>query len=148
MEPKEYERMRWTKRHVIITLRMIYISSNNVRHPVTKIVWARDFVFSKSLELLWGPPNLLRGCWIYLTGAKRLGLEVNHSPRSSVEVKKQWSYTCMPPYTFDREYIDTAEWMSQSRRRRRRRRRRSLCSKRAGCEWVCKFYKQAGSGSR
>ena len=130
--------------YVIITLRMIYISSNNVRHPVTKIVWARDFVFSKSLEeLLWGPPNLLHGYWIYFTGVKRLGLEVNHSPRSSVEVKKQWSYNCIPPYTFDREYIDTAEWTSQSRRRRR-----SLCSKRVGCKWVCKCYKQAGSVSR
>jgi len=116
---------------------MIYISSNNFRHPVTKIGGARDFVFSKSLELFWGPPNLLRGCRIYFTGAKRLELEVNHSSRSSAEVKKQWSYTCMPPCTFDREYIDTAEWMPQSRRRHR-----SLCSKGASCEGVCKFYKQ------
>jgi len=65
---------------------MIYTSSNNARHPVTKIVGTRDSVFSKSLELLWGPPNLLRGCRIYFTGAKWLGLEVNHSPRSSAEV--------------------------------------------------------------
>jgi hypothetical protein len=76
---------------------MVYISSNNVRHPVAKTVGARDFVFSKSLEFLWGPPNLLRGCRIYFTEAKRLGFEVNHSSRSSAEVKKQWSYTCMPP---------------------------------------------------
>jgi len=36
MEPKDYERIYKRKSHINNELRMLYISSNNVRHPVTK----------------------------------------------------------------------------------------------------------------
>jgi hypothetical protein len=34
------------------------------------------------------------------TGVKRPGLESDHSPPASAEVKKTWIYTSTPPYTF------------------------------------------------
>jgi hypothetical protein len=33
-------------------------------------------------------------------GVKRLGREADHSPPTSVEVKKMWIYTSTPPYAF------------------------------------------------
>ena len=36
MEPKQYERCDKRNSHTSSKLHMIYISSNNVRHPVTK----------------------------------------------------------------------------------------------------------------
>jgi hypothetical protein len=34
------------------------------------------------------------------SGVKRPGREADHSPPTSVEVKKMWIYTSTPPYTF------------------------------------------------
>jgi hypothetical protein len=31
---------------------------------------------------------------------KRPGREADHSPPTSAEVKKTWTYTCTPPYVF------------------------------------------------
>jgi hypothetical protein len=33
-------------------------------------------------------------------GVKRPGREADHSPPTSAEVKKMWTYTSTPPYTF------------------------------------------------
>jgi hypothetical protein len=42
---------------------------------------------------LWGPPNLLSNGY---PGVKRPGREVDHSPRTSAEVKKMWIFTSTP----------------------------------------------------
>jgi hypothetical protein len=48
---------------------------------------------------LWGPPSLLfNGYRGSLPGVKRQGREADHSPPTSVEVKKMWIYTPTPPY--------------------------------------------------
>jgi hypothetical protein len=36
---------------------------------------------------------------------KRQRLEADHSPRSSAEVKKMWTYTSTPPYVFMAEFL-------------------------------------------
>jgi len=58
---------------------------------------------------LWGPPSLLfdgyRGSF---PGLIRSGRDFNHSPQSSAEVKKEWSYTSSPPlclHDVDRENV-------------------------------------------
>jgi hypothetical protein len=60
-----------------------------------------------SLDNLSGPPTFIfsgyRGSF---AGAKRPECEVNHSPPSSSQVKKRWSYTSTPPiclYDVDRD---------------------------------------------
>jgi hypothetical protein len=40
------------------------------------------------------------GIWGSFPGVKRQGLEAEHSPPTSAEVKKMWIYTCTPPYVF------------------------------------------------
>jgi hypothetical protein len=34
------------------------------------------------------------------TGVKRPGREAGHSPKTSAEVKRMWTYTSIPPYVF------------------------------------------------
>jgi hypothetical protein len=57
----------------------------------------KNFLFSKSSRPALGstqPPIQ----WV--PGVKRLGREVDHSPPTSAEVKKMWTYTSTPTYAF------------------------------------------------
>jgi hypothetical protein len=51
---------------------------------------------------LRSPPNLLSNGYrgAPSPGVKRLGCEADHSPPTSVKVKKTWIYTFTPPYIF------------------------------------------------
>jgi hypothetical protein len=40
------------------------------------------------------------GTWGSFPGVKRPGREADHSPPTSAEVKKMWTYTSTPPYVF------------------------------------------------
>ena len=55
----------------------------------------------KSTDWLWGPSSLLfseyRGSF---QGLSQSGREVNHSPRSSAEVKNELSYISLSPYAY------------------------------------------------
>ena len=56
--------------------------------------------FLLSRTLFWSThPHIV---WVIgsLTGVKRPGREVHHSPPSSAEAKNVWSYTSTPTYTF------------------------------------------------
>jgi hypothetical protein len=62
----------------------------------------KNFYFSMSSIPLLGPtqPPIQ---WVVGTlslGVKRQGREADHSPPSSIEVKKMWIYTSTPPYAF------------------------------------------------
>jgi hypothetical protein len=62
---------------------------------------ATDFLFSKIYRPAFGPtqPPTQR-VWGTFSGVKPPGREVDHSPPSSAEVKKEWSYISPPPYAF------------------------------------------------
>jgi len=66
---------------------------------------ARDFSFFQIVpEWLCSPLSLLfNGHWVFFVGIKQLGSEADHSPLSSAEVKKEWSYTSNPPHGTDRD---------------------------------------------
>jgi hypothetical protein len=52
-----------------------------------------------SPDRFWDPPSLLFHAQAYrgpLPGLKRRGIEVDHSPLSSTEVKNEWSYKWPP----------------------------------------------------
>jgi hypothetical protein len=53
-------------------------------------------------DRLWGPHRLLANVYKWV---KRPGLEVNHTPPSSVEVKNTRSFTSTPPYVFMAWYL-------------------------------------------
>jgi hypothetical protein len=60
-------------------------------------------IFSSPLrpDRLWSPPNLLsNGYRGSFTGVKRQGRAADHSPPTSIEVKKMWIYTSTLPYAF------------------------------------------------
>jgi hypothetical protein len=55
------------------------------------------FLFSELSDRLWGPPSLLFSRYrSSFAGVKWPGLEVDHCPPSSAEVKNEWSYTSSP----------------------------------------------------
>jgi len=55
------------------------------------------FLFSKTSDRLWGLPRLLFSRYrCSFAGVKRPGLEVDHCPPSSVEVKNECCYTSTP----------------------------------------------------
>jgi hypothetical protein len=76
--------------------------NNESRHLY---VWYRLDAIEKSD--LWGPPNLLfSGYRSTFRGVKRPGLEVNHSPPRSGELKNEWRDSAPPPtwpHGMDRE---------------------------------------------
>jgi hypothetical protein len=60
------------------------------------------FLFSVSSRPVLGPTQL-HIQWelgALSLGVKRPGLEADHSPPISAEVKKMWIYTSTPPYAF------------------------------------------------
>jgi hypothetical protein len=71
-------------------------------------VWASNPSKDKGLfsspnhpDQLWGPINLLfSGFQRSFMGIKWLGLDDDHSPPSSVEIKNEWSYTSTPLVCF------------------------------------------------
>jgi hypothetical protein len=60
---------------------------------------SRIFSFPRRPDRLWGPPNLLSNGYqgSISPGVERSGLEADHSPPASAEVK---TYTSTPPYVF------------------------------------------------
>jgi hypothetical protein len=62
----------------------------------------KNFLFSKSSRLALrstqSPIKSVPGA--LSPGVKRLGCEADHSPPTSVEVKKVWIYTSTAPYAF------------------------------------------------
>jgi hypothetical protein len=62
----------------------------------------KNFLFSMLSKVALGitqPPTQ----WVpeaLSPGVKRPGREADHSPATSVEVKKTWAYTSTPPYVF------------------------------------------------
>jgi hypothetical protein len=56
------------------------------------------FTFPYRLDLLWGPIQWVPGA--LSRGVKRQGREADHSPVTSAEVKKTWTYTSTPPFVF------------------------------------------------
>jgi hypothetical protein len=62
-------------------------------------VGSRIFYSSCVPDRFWGSPNLIE------KGAKRPWHEVDHSPPTSVEVKKTWVYTSTPPYVFMAHFL-------------------------------------------
>jgi hypothetical protein len=68
---------------------------------VFRIVTSRDAVRDCRPDRLWGPSSLLFNAYrVSFLGVKRPGRKVNHSHPSSVEIKKNWSYTYSPLYDF------------------------------------------------
>jgi hypothetical protein len=64
-------------------------------------VGSRIFSSSRRPDRLCGSPNLLsKGYRGSFPGIKRSGLEADHSPPTSAEIKKKWIYTSAPPYAF------------------------------------------------
>jgi hypothetical protein len=60
----------------------------------------RDSFLPPRPDLLWGPAFSPMGTESTSPGGKRPGREADHSPLSSAEVKKTWSYTSSHPYVF------------------------------------------------
>ena len=61
--------------------------------------WHEEEIFPSPKQVwLWGLPTLLfnRYCGSF-PGIKRLGREVDHSPKSTAEAKKGWNYIFTPP---------------------------------------------------
>jgi hypothetical protein len=74
---------------------------NNLGVWLRVSVWSRIFTSPCRPGRLFGPPNLLsNGYWGSFPGVKRPGCEADHSPTTSVEVKKKWTHTTTPPYSF------------------------------------------------
>jgi hypothetical protein len=46
------------------------------------------------------PTSYKMGTWGSFPGVKRQGREADHSPPTSAEVKKMWTYTSTPTYVF------------------------------------------------
>ena len=68
------------------------------RSGVRILARARNFSFLQNIQTGSGPHRLLfNGYRGSFRGLKRLEREVNHSSPSSVEDKKEWSYTSTPP---------------------------------------------------
>ena len=66
------------------------------------------FLLSKSSDRLWGPFGFLANGTggVFPLGVERLRRETDHSPPTSSEIKKQWSYTSTPTvslYGVDRD---------------------------------------------
>jgi hypothetical protein len=64
------------------------------------LVGSRTFCSPRHPDRLWGPPNLIFRGGGLSPGVKRPGLEADHSPPTSAEVKKTWVYTSTSPYVF------------------------------------------------
>jgi hypothetical protein len=47
-------------------------------------------------DRLWEPPSLLSNVYRLTPGVKRQGLQADHSPPASAEIKKMWIYTSTP----------------------------------------------------
>jgi hypothetical protein len=62
------------------------------------LVESRMFSSPRRPDRLWGPPSLLSR--VLSPEVKRQGLEADHSPPTSVEVKKILIYTSTPSYAF------------------------------------------------
>jgi hypothetical protein len=63
-------------------------------------VGSRIFTSPYHPDWLWGPPNPsypMGTGWALSQGVKRQGLEADHSPPTSAEVKKMWIYTATSP---------------------------------------------------
>jgi hypothetical protein len=60
------------------------------------------YLFSTSPRSVLGPtqPSIQWTPEAFSPGVKRPGREANHSPPTSIEVKKTWIYTSTPPYAF------------------------------------------------
>jgi hypothetical protein len=72
--------------------------SSTVRFPVGLGIFLFTTVSRTALGLTQPPIQWVPGA--LSLGVKRLGLEADHSPPSSVEVKNAWSYTSTPQYVF------------------------------------------------
>jgi hypothetical protein len=75
------------------------------------LVGSRIFSSPRRPDRLWGPPSLLsNGVPGALSqGAKQQGREADHSPPTSAEVKKTWSYTSTPTVSFNGVVLN---WLS------------------------------------
>jgi hypothetical protein len=64
-------------------------------------------LFFKSHSPVPGPtlPPIQRVPGALSPRVKRPGLEADHSPPTSVEVKNTWLYTSTPPYVFMAQYL-------------------------------------------
>jgi hypothetical protein len=66
-------------------------------------IGSQIFSSSRGPDRLWGPPNIKyngTGGGDIPPEVKRPGLEVDHSPPTSAEVKKMWIYTSTASYAF------------------------------------------------
>jgi hypothetical protein len=63
---------------------------------------SRIFSSPRHPDRLWVPLSLISNGYRrpFLPGVKRQGCEADHSPPTSVEVKKMWIYTSNPPHVF------------------------------------------------
>jgi hypothetical protein len=82
----------------------------NVNYIVRHIKWMWYCIthYTKLLPLHWYQrtlkynENTLKNytLWALSPGVKRLGHDANHSPPTSIDVKKTWIYKSTPPYVF------------------------------------------------
>jgi len=72
------------------------------RYGIQVLAGAGDFSLFRNVQTGSGAHTVIRfnGYRGYIAGVKRSGSEDNLLPPSSAEVKKEWSYTPGPLYTF------------------------------------------------
>jgi hypothetical protein len=88
--------------HVLPLCRPLVTLASYIEVEVQILVGSRIFTSSYHPDWLWSPPSLLSDwCWRPLSqGVKWQERKADCSPPTSVEIKKTWVCTSIPPYAF------------------------------------------------